>query len=416
MQEQFHPDVRARLAAGQPQVWIAPMASDRPDDSSPLTQDEMGDAGRFMERMRPLLSTCLGKQWPDGEPLSPLIASGLSNPLSMWIKGDHMLPLAGSVKFRGGVYEILRHIEVLAERHELPRLRGGSLDMSAPRTRDVLAAAQIVVASTGNLGFGIGVLARAFGLSAQVHMSAEAKFWKKERLRRIGVEVIEHDGDYRAAVTAARNAASASSDYFVDDERSRKLLLGYSLAAPELASQLAKADIPISSERRLVVYLPCGVGGAPGGITAGLKALYGDNVFCVFVQPSQSACMLAALSNAGQVTSIYDIGLSNETVADGLAVPAASPTALAAIGNAIDAVVTVSDSAMLNWVRTAWREEAIKLEPSAAASLAAVAPFVEAALQSNNITFDPIRATHVAWATGGSLMPDAEFTTLLDDV
>ncbi len=411
----FPSEVRTRLSAGTAQVWIAPAPSDRPVAAEPLSEREMGDAAHFLERMRPLLRASLGAQWPDGEPLSPLLASGLNSPLSMQIKADHMLPLAGSVKFRGGVYEILRYLEAVAEKHSLPRLPDDSLDLASSHTRAVLSKEQIVVASTGNLGYGIGVLARTFGLRAQIHMSAEAKAWKKDRLRHIGVEVIEHEGDYRAAGAAARAAAAESSAYFVDDERSRKLLIGYSLAAPELALQLAQNGVAVSREKPLVVYLPCGVGGAPGGITAGLKAIYGCNVFCVFVEPTQAPCMLAALANTSKGIDIYKLGLTNQTVADGLAVPEASPTALAAIGNAVDAVVTVSDSAMLEWMRTAWREERVKLEPSAAASLAAVAPFVEAAHRSKNIKFEPALATHVAWATGGSLMPEEEFALLLDD-
>jgi D-serine dehydratase len=405
--------VAQRLAAGEPQVWFAPPRAQRPADAAPLTETEMRDAAAFLRRMRPLLRTSLGEQWPDGEMLSPLIPSQLASPLSMQVKGDHLLPLAGSVKFRGGVFEILCHLDQLADRHDLPRIAHGVLDVAAPQTKAVLAQEQIVVASTGNLGFGIGVLARAFGLGAQVHMSHEAKAWKKDRLRRIGVEVVEHDGDYRTAVTAARAVTDASAAYFIDDERSRKLLVGYSLAAPELAYQLARDGVTVSRTHPMVVYLPCGVGGAPGGITAGLKAIYGANVTCVFVEPTQSACMLAALTHGGQVTDIYGLGLTNATVADGLAVPAASPTALAAVGQAIDAVVTLSDSDMLHWVHTAWREERLMLEPSAAAALGAVPRFVEAAEQSSNLTFDPRQATHVAWATGGSLLPPDEFERLL---
>ena len=42
------------------------------------------------------------------------------------------------------------------------------------------------------------------------------------------------------------------------DERSKELLVGYAVAAQELAHQLTDNGIQISPERPLVVYLPCG--------------------------------------------------------------------------------------------------------------------------------------------------------------
>lgn len=112
----------------------------------------------------------------------------------------------------------------------------------------------------------VGIAARALGFRAVVHMSADAKSWKVDRLTRQGVEVIQHQADYTTAVEHARIAAEASpSVYFVDDERSELLFLGYSAAARELAEQLALAGRIVDLEHPLFVYLPCGIGGAPGG-------------------------------------------------------------------------------------------------------------------------------------------------------
>ncbi|WP_234705286.1 hypothetical protein [Sinorhizobium meliloti] len=83
---------------------------------------------------------------------------------------------------------------------------------------------------------------------------------------------MEHEGDYSHAVDAASKVASTDAfSYFVDDENSVTLLIGYSAAAREIMRKLEHSVIAINQDNPLFVYLPGGVGGAPGGITLGLR-------------------------------------------------------------------------------------------------------------------------------------------------
>ena len=167
---------------------------------------------------------------------SPLYAAGalqhVMSPSNLkrghwFIKGDHELPIAGSIKARGGVYEVLLHAENLALQSGVLRAGDERALMASSAARDLYSRHRVVVGSTGNLGLSIGVMAAALGFRAVVHMSADAKEWKKVRLRSQGVEVIEHVGDYAAAVAAGRSEAQADRfAYFVDDERSTNLFLG----------------------------------------------------------------------------------------------------------------------------------------------------------------------------------------------
>lgn len=400
----------AALQLGEGAVWLRPPAAParRPSDPA-MTMDDVAEAAARLERFRPVLRTLFPEVGWDGRIRSPLVDYPASTGTTL-VKADHALPLTGSIKARGGVYELLCRIERIALTRGLLGFGDSYNVLAQPDAARVLAQHKVVVASTGNLGFSIGLVARAFGLEADVHMSRDAKTWKKERLTRLGASVVEHDCDYTETVSRARAAAEASGDDFIDDESSRELMIGYATAADELIDQLLERGITPTPESPVVVYLPCGVGGAPGGVTFGLKARLGAAAICVFVEPVASACVFAALAaGKGAPVSVYELGLDNLTIADGLAVPLASALVMDTVGDQIDAVVAVPESEMLTWVRRAWEEAGLRLEPSAAAALAAIGPY-RRALAAGAI---PDTAVHIAWTTGGSLLPDAEFELLL---
>jgi D-serine dehydratase len=182
-----------------------------------------------------------------------------------------------------------------------------------------------------------------------------------------------------------------------------------------MPEQLRAMGVQVDAERPLIVYIPCGVGGAPSGITFGLKHAFGDNVHVFFIEPVASPCMLVQLvASPSRPTSVYDIGLDNRTLADGLAVGAASLFASNMSEHLVTGCVTVTDSEMLHWLRLLHATEAMRLEPSAAAAFAGASLVLRADRQQKMTNLLRPGATHVAWTTGGSLVPDAEFQALLD--
>ena len=340
---------------------------------------------------------------------------------SLWIKADHALPVAGSIKARGGVHEVLEIAEKLALAHDVITRDSDYRDLLEPRARELFGQHRIVVGSTGNLGMSIGIMASALGFHATVHMSADAKPWKKRRLRDRGVEVIEHEGDYGLAVAAGRKrAAQDSHAFFIDDEHSLPLFYGYAVAAQRLAKQCDMQGIAVDADHPLFVYLPCGVGGAPSGITFGLKQVYGKHVHCFFVEPSESPCFLAQMQ-AGSDTpqSVYDLGMSNRTEADGLAVAQASLLAVAEMRSRLAGVVTTTDAAMFDDLATVFRLEGHVIEPSAAAGFSGLRALFgtnEGAcyLGSHGLEGKMENATHIVWTTGGRFLPPEEHARFLD--
>ncbi len=342
----------------------------------------------------------------------------------LWVKADHSLPVAGSIKARGGIHEVLEFAESLALRHGLigPASDGPEdyLALARPAARELFERYQVAVGSTGNLGLSIGVMASALGFRAAVHMSSDAKEWKKARLRNRGVEVVEHAGDYEEAVAAGRRQAQQDEfTYFVDDERSLSLLLGYSAAALHLREQLAAQDIRVDATHPLFVYLPCGVGGAPAGIAFGLRLLFGPHVHCFFAEPTQSPCFLVQMMADGGNPSVYDVGLSNRTEADGLAVPRASELAAAVMRPLLSGVFTVADDTLFAHLALAWRMQGLRIEPSAAAGFSGPRMLCESAagrgyLARHQLQAVMPQATHLVWTTGGLFVPQAEYQGFLD--
>ena len=420
-------DLTQRLQARQPLLWLNPalapaervLAGLAKTHKIGLADIEAADAllrrwGPALVRLFPELAAS------DGVIESPLIevaeagcdtslVTGVEIPGRTLIKADHALPVAGSIKARGGIYEVLAHAEDLAIRHGLIVAGGNPLELLTDKARALFAAHTVAVGSTGNLGLSIGVMASALGFHAVVHMSHDAKQWKKDRLRKRGVEVVEHRGDYAAAVAAGRETAAASAQsYFVDDENSRNLFLGYAVAALRLKSQLADLGIAVDAAHPLVACLPCGVGGAPGGITFGLKHVFGDAAYCYFAEPCASPAMLVRLASTTGPKSVYDIGLDNITEADGLAVGEASELVYELVRELVAGVYTVADDDLFTTLARLRQTSGVEIEPSAAACFAGTR-FLDESLRGNP------NATHIFWTTGGSFVPADEYEKFFRD-
>ena len=335
---------------------------------------------------------------------------------TLLLKRDDSLPVSGSIKARGGFHEVLEFAEQVAARAGLPADDWRTYD--SPEFLELAKSHRVVVGSTGNLGLSIGILSAALGFAVDVHMSVDARAWKKALLRERGATVIEHEGPFDEAVAAGRaSAEGAPRTHFVDDEDSRSLFAGYAVAARRLRAQLDEAGIVVDAEHRLVVSLPCGVGGGPGGVTYGLKQEFGDAVHCVFVEPVEvPAVTLGVRTGKHSDICVQDIGLSGRTAADGLAVARPSRFVGERIGGLIDGFATVDDDVMRAGVSLLSRTEGIAVEPSATAGLS-VPWRVARGVQSGELPgeLDEPTTTHLVWLTGGSMVPEDEMRQYLSE-
>lgn len=319
---------------------------------------------------------------------------------SLILKRDDMLPIAGSIKARGGIYEVLKHAETLAIDNGLLKLEDDYSMLADDNFKEFFSLYTIQVGSTGNLGLSIGTISAKVGFNVIVHMSQDAKQWKKELLRSKGVKVVEYESDYSKAVEEGRALSDKDpKSYFIDDENSKDLFMGYAVGGMRTKKQLDDMGIIIDKDHPLFVYLPCGVGGGPGGVAYGLKLVYGDNVKCFFAEPTHSPAMLLGLaSGLHDKISVEDIGLDNKTAADGLAVGRPSSFVGKIMEKTLTGAFTIDDYRLYDFLRALYEEENIFLEPSALAGF--LGPIYTAGkYKDKNIT-------HMCWGTGGSLVPE----------
>lgn len=418
-----------RVAAGEPTVWINPdyLPVEVTDGLCQLVVPDsaIDDAEARLARFAPFIR----RRFPETEPTNGLIESPLADiprmqqaleqeygctiPGRLMLKMDSHLAIAGSVKARGGIYEVLKHAEDLAIAAGKLTMEDDYARLDSEEMRNFFRQYTVQVGSTGNLGMSIGIMSAALGFRVKVHMSADAKQWKKDLLRSHGVEVLEYSGDYSKAVAEGRALSDADPmSYFVDDEKSVDLFLGYAVAARRLKKQLDEQGIAVDEAHPLIVYLPTGVGGAPGGVTYGLKRLFKNNVHCFLVEPTLCPSVLLGMATKQyEKANVRDFGLSGRTHADGLACASPSSFVTRVLGNLASGDFTVTDAKLYDYLRLLDSSEGKRIEPSSCAAFAGPRGLLTLEdsrryCAEQGLTEEALaNSVQIAWATGGRLVP-----------
>ena len=393
-----------------------------------VSDKDIQDAEERLQRFAPYIVKSFPETEADGgiieSPLQKISsmksqleeAYDVSIPGQLMLKMDSHLPIAGSVKARGGIYEVLKHAEELAITEGKVTMQDDYARFADEDMKAFFRQYTVQVGSTGNLGLSIGIMSAKLGFKVKVHMSADARQWKKDLLRSEGVEVIEYEDDYSKAVENGRkDSAEDEFSYFIDDEYSVPLFLGYAVAAGRLKKQLEKMDIVIDENHPLFVYIPCGVGGAPGGICYGLKRVFKDNVHVFFCEPTKyPSVLLGMATNLYNEVNVRDFGLDEISAADGLACASPSGFVTRIDRNLVSGDFTVADEKLFEYLKMFYSQEQILIEPSSCAAFQGPVELQKTRegrqyLEEHGLMDNMQNSIQICWATGGKLVPKEEW-------
>ena len=251
--------------------------------------------------------------------------------LPIWLKCEN-LQAAGAFKIRGA-YNTLAQLDAKA------RDQG------------------VITYSSGNHAQAVALAARVLGVPATVVMPTTAPRIKIEGAREFGAEVLfegttSHERGRRAEAEAVARQLTLVQPF--DHEW---IVAGQGTVGRELLEQCPTVA---------TVVVPVGGGGLAAGLSAAIK-LAKPEVRVVGVEPVGAATMTASLE-AGQPVTLEKVS----SLADGLLPVRPGDLTFAHMQRFVDEIVTVDDRSIAEAVVWLYRRAKLVVEPSGAASVAAV--------------------------------------------
>lgn len=215
----------------------------------------------------------------------------------------------------------------------------------------------VITYSSGNHAQAMALAARLKGVRAVVVMPTTATSVKVEGARRLGAEI--HFEGTLSLERQARAEAMAAAEGFtmVPPFDHPWIIAGQGTVGLEVLQDWPEVD---------TVLAPMGGGGLSSGIAVALKSLKPDVRF-IGVEPQGAASMKAAME-AGEPVTISGV----DTIADGLRTNRAGDHTFRHALALFDDVVQVEDEAILGATARLLNGRKLVVEPSGAATLAAV--------------------------------------------
>lgn len=161
----------------------------------------------------------------------------------------------------------------------------------------------VITASSGNHAQGVGYAARMLDMDATIVVPSETPNVKREAIRRYGVKLIVHSGDYDEAERYARKLEAEEGRVFVSAYNDLDIVAGQGTIGLEVTEAWPEMD---------VVLVPVGGGGLISGIGCAIKGV-DSGIQVLGVQSVASPVMYESLREGRIVEMELD-----ESIAEGL--------------------------------------------------------------------------------------------------
>jgi len=216
----------------------------------------------------------------------------------------------------------------------------------------------VVTSSSGNHGLALAWVAKHFGIRCVVVMPESAPRIKSDGVTQLGGEVV-FAGKTRSPEQGTRASGIA---------RQEGLTLVPPFDHPDIVAGQATCGLEIVEQAPALttVLVPVGGGGLLAGVAAAVLALRPE-VEVIGVEPEGAPKLSAALRAGNPV----ELGATS-SLADGLLTRAVGVTPWSVIQGRVRRAIQVSDDELRAAVRHLWYCQGLRVEPSGAASAAAL--------------------------------------------
>ena len=214
----------------------------------------------------------------------------------------------------------------------------------------------VVAHSSGNHAQALALAARLRGTRATIVMPTTASAVKMAAVRGYGAEIVTCRPTVEDREQETDRVLRETGGTLIHPYNDRRIIAGQATAAMELLEQAAKLDL---------ILAPVGGGGLLSGATLAAHH-FSPSTRVVGAEPTAADDAYRSLE-AGEILP----SIEPRTIADGLLTSLGDLT-FAVISELTESIVTVSEEAIIEAMRTVWERMKIIIEPSAAVPVAAL--------------------------------------------